>query len=195
MSNGSVKFSVPAPLVALAAWLVPGAGYWLIGHALRGTVIGVTIIILFVLGILIGGIRVIDVPGFDDQGRAQFVRIEQDRSGRVRERKSANPSDEPAPVEWQPVTDWKWTLRSHTFPEIANKPWFVGQILTGPICLAAARVSVAVSRPVSPGSSTSVIPRSHARIFEIGTLYTAVAGMLNLLAIIDSAYRAGQGAR
>ena len=29
--------------------------------------------------------------------------------------------------------------------------------------------------------------------FLWGTLYTAVAGMLNLLAIIDAAYRAGHG--
>jgi hypothetical protein len=36
------------------------------------------------------------------------------------------------------------------------------------------------------------VPKSHARLAEIGTLYTAVAGMLNLLAIIDSSYRASQ---
>ena len=30
---------------------------------------------------------------------------------------------------------------------------------------------------------------STARIFDIGTLYTAVAGMLNLLVIIDATYR------
>jgi hypothetical protein len=33
-------------------------------------------------------------------------------------------------------------------------------------------------------------PASHARVSDIGTLYTAVAGMLNLMAIIDSSYRA-----
>jgi len=37
------------------------------------------------------------------------------------------------------------------------------------------------------------VPQSHSRSWEIGTLYTAVAGMLNLLVIIDSAHRAGQG--
>ena len=34
-----------------------------------------------------------------------------------------------------------------------------------------------------------------AAIYEIGTLYTAVAGMLNLLAMIDASWRAGQGAQ
>ena len=39
-------------------------------------------------------------------------------------------------------------------------------------------------------------PWSHARVYEIGTLYTAVAGMLNLMAILDAAYRAAnEGAR
>ena len=33
---------------------------------------------------------------------------------------------------------------------------------------------------------------SHALSNEVGTLYTAVAGMLNLLTIIDAAYRAGR---
>jgi hypothetical protein len=185
-SSGN-RFS-PAPLVALLGWLVPGSGYWLIGHKLRGTVIGVTIIVMFVAGILIGGIRVIDVPGYDDQGQAQYVRYEQHNRD-VRERKSSNPAGEPDNGEWTPISNWRWSLRAHTFPEVINKPWFIGQILSGPMCLGAAKVSLSAANPLS------AIPRSHARIYEIGTLYTAVAGMLNLLAIIDSAYRAGQGAR
>ena len=35
---------------------------------------------------------------------------------------------------------------------------------------------------------------SHGRVNEIGVLYTAVAGMLNLLAIIDASHRAAGGA-
>ena len=34
--------------------------------------------------------------------------------------------------------------------------------------------------------------KSHARVNEIGVLYTAVAGMLNLLAMIDAAHRAAR---
>ena len=125
------------------------------------------------------------------------MRFEQDRQGRVRERKSNHPDDEIANSDWTPISNWRWSLRVHSFPEIANKPWFVGQILAGPICLAAARVSTTAAHTpiVTPHGSEPGLPRSHARIGEIGTLYTAVAGMLNLLAIIDSAYRAGQGAR
>ena len=62
MQNGKIEF--PAPLVAVANWLVPGAGYLMIGQTARGLTIGFTIITLFVLGILIGGIHVIDPPVF-----------------------------------------------------------------------------------------------------------------------------------
>jgi len=127
--------SVPAPLAALVAWLVPGAGYLLIGQRARGLTVGITILTLFVMGLLIGGLRVVDPP---DSYR-------------------------------QPLQ------------AVYQRPWFVGQILVGPLTLVAA-------------SQARAVPYSHARVWEIGVLYTAVAGMLNLLAIIDTAYRATHGA-
>ena len=133
----STSSSVPPPIVALATWIVPGAGYWLIGQRTRALTVGVTIIILFILGLVIGGVRVVDVP-----------------SG----------------VLTTPVN------------AVSQKPWFVGQILAGPITLIASSI----------GHDDANFA-SHSRVNEIGTLYTAVAGMLNLLAIIDAAYRAGHG--
>src|SRR5581483_8407143 len=118
------------PLVALAGWLVPGLGYWFLGQRWRAITIGVTILIVFVLGLLIGGIKVVDAPD--------------------------------------------------GFANIAQKPWFIGQILAGPVSVVSAVLA----------DRTKVM--SHAHSWEIGTLYTAVAGMLNLLAIIDSAHRASQ---
>jgi hypothetical protein len=127
--------SIPAPVVALATWVVPGSGYWLIGQKARALTVGITILVLFVLGLVIGGVRVVDVP---------------------------------AGVLSTPVN------------AVSQKPWFVGQILAGPITLLASSV----------GHNDGYYA-SHSRVNEIGTLYTAVAGMLNLLAIIDAAYRAG----
>jgi hypothetical protein len=133
--------SVPAPIVALATWVVPGSGYWLIGQRARALTVGITILSLFVLGLVIGGTKVVDLP----------------------------PGVLSSPVN-----------------AVSQKPWFVGQILAGPITLLTASV----------GRSEDYFS-SHSRVNEIGTLYTAVAGMLNLLAIIDAAYRAGHdgGAR
>ena len=127
--------SVPPPIVALATWVVPGSGYWLIGQRGRALTVGITIIILFILGMLIGGVRVVDVPN---------------------------------------------GVLSNPVSAVSQKPWFVGQILAGPITLIASSI----------GHDDAYFA-SHSRMNEVGTLYTAVAGMLNLLAIIDAAYRAG----
>lgn len=157
---------VPVPIVAAAGWVVPGGGYWLIGQRARGTTIGVTIIALFLLGLLISGVRVIEVPGYDGYG-AQ-IRIGSD--GR---RVSG-------------VSEGGWALTSGgLISEVLNKPWFVPQLLAGPITLISSGFSV---QAANHGAS-----RVHARLAEIGTLYTAIAGMLNLLAIIDSAHRAAHG--
>ncbi len=133
----SPQVPAPPPLVALAAWIIPGGGYWMIRQRDRGTVVGVTILLLFVLGILIGGVRVVEAP--------------------------------PA------------------ISQILQRPWFIGQFLVGPIGLIAAWISNGLG---TSAAYADVV--SHSRINEIGTLYTAVAGMLNLMAIIDAAWRAGQ---
>ena len=58
----------PTPLVSLAGWLVPGAGYFLIGHHKRALVIGACVVLLFTLGILIAGIAVVEAPSLSGSG-------------------------------------------------------------------------------------------------------------------------------
>jgi hypothetical protein len=156
------------PVIAgVAAWLVPGLGYWLIGQRSRGITVGVTVVTLFVMGLLIGGVRVLEVPTFDHAGQHM-----------------ANTS---------------------LTAEVRSKPWSIAQVMTGPIGIVAGALSVDASRPddsmpLDPSSSSSLLGPvhlslgndSHSRVNEIAVLYTAVAGMLNLLAIIDTAHRAGQ---
>ena len=134
----------PPPLVAVVGWLMPGAGYFLIGQRTRGLVIGVTVIAMFVLGVLIAGVRVVDPPNVFDSGGGGII------------------------------------------SQILQKPWFIGQALMGPIGLAATWVANALGPEHRPAT---------ARLGEIGTLYTAVAGMLNLLAIIDASHRAANKGR
>jgi hypothetical protein len=130
----------PPPLVALVGWLIPGAGYFLIGQRARAVTVGITILALFTLGLLIGGVRVVEAPP------------------------------------------------GYTFQKILTKPWFIPQILAGPVTVA----THLAGQKYAPGNEWV----STARVNEIGTLYTAVAGLLNLMAIIDSAYRSGnRGAR
>jgi len=136
----------PPPIVALAGWLVPGAGYWLLGQRVRALTICITILAMFIGGILIGGIRVIEAPDvFGKNGNLV---------GRVLER-----------------------------------PWYIGQVLAGPISLVGAYFSSLAGKSEELKSIVA-----HARLADIGTLYAAVAGMLNLLAIIDSSSRAAKDA-
>src|SRR5437016_1756516 len=111
--------AAPAPFVALMGWLLPGGGYFLIHEPLRGLVIGVTVLAMFVFGLLIGGVRVIDVPGFDDLGRKVYVDVRQDRrGGRVEVRNVYGQG--------------RWIMLVHPIPEIGNKLWNVPQCLVGP---------------------------------------------------------------
>lgn len=171
--------NVPVPLVALAAWLLPGAGYWLLGQRARALVVGISIIVLFILGLLIGGVRLIEVPGYGDHGLPLVV-APADRNGD--HLVEADPTS--------PDSNGPWVMTSHPLEEIRNKPWYIAQVLTGPINLVASWGSVAASKDNASGMPAGY--RSHARTNELGVLYTAIAGMLNLLAIIDSASRAGR---
>lgn len=170
------------PAVALASWLVPGSGYWLIGQRGRALTTGLTIIVLFILGLLIGGVRLIEVPGWGDHGRKLMAVIEDrgtDPQGRrlVSERTSESPDD----------GEGAWVMSKHPLDEVRNKPWSIAQILAGPIDIAASAASVAASHDRRGGRPIGA--RSHSHTNELGVLYTAVAGMLNLLVIIDASHR------
>ena len=137
--------NLPPPLIGIAGWLVPGAGYWLIGERKRAITVGVTIVAVFVLGVLISGIRVVQAPNLAGPG--------------------------------------------NMFQRVISKPWFIGQVLNGPLGIGAA----VISDQLAQGAYKNI--EAKARLAEIGTLYTAVAGMLNLLTIIDASARAAAGGR
>lgn len=146
----------PPPLVALVGWLLPGAGYLMLGQRARGLTVGITILSLFLLGLLIAGICVIEVPGYDSSGR---------------------------PIQVVTPEGQRWVMQTAPMTEVRNKPWAVPQLLSGPVSIVAAALSVLAAR-----SGTGAA--SHVRVNEIGSLYLSVAGLLNLMAIIDSAHRA-----
>ncbi len=141
---------LPPPLIAAASWVLPGLGYLLLGQRARGITVGVTVVVLFLMGLLIGGVRVLEVPGYDDKGNAMTV-------------------------------GGSWVMVAAPFSELREKPWSIAQILAGPVAIAGMKWSIWAAPRVDV---------SHVRVNEIGVLYTAVAGMLNLLAILDAAGRA-----
>lgn len=128
----SARWNIAA---AFAGWLLPGLGHFLLGQPKRAVVLGITIGTLWLAGLLIGGISVIDR------------------------------SDHPA--------------------------WFLGQMLVAPSWAANAYRAQLVADhdgTFAPEDSPPFEP-AYARAHELGTLFTSLAGLLNLLAVIDVLYR------
>lgn len=172
MPGPGSRIRIPPPLVALIGWLFPGAGYMVIGQTARGMVVCITIIVLWLSGLLVAGVRVIEVPGYDSQTGAE-IRIS--REGRL------------VPPQDRDYASAGWAVTNGGFfSELTNKPWYAGQILAGPLCLWTSSKAVELARR-GPD-----FPRPHASLETVGVLYTAIAGMLNLLVMIDAAHRAGQ---
>lgn len=118
---------------ALAAWLLPGLGHWLLGQRKRALILAVTLGLLWTGGLAIGGISAID-------------------------------------------------RREHGF-------WFLGQMLLAPSLV----VNLAHNRLRNAGRP---LPHRHpafspgfAHAGEQGVLFTALAGLLNLLVMVDVLYR------
>lgn len=162
-------------VVALAGWILPGLGYLLIGQRARGLTVCITVVTLFIGGLLIGGVRSLEVPTAERED-AQRDRLE---------RPSATVPPRPRLVD-----------------ELRNKPWSIAQVMNGPMGIVAGFASIWAGTPkpvevIGPDGEKEtqyIAPgiESHARVNEIAVLYTAVAGMLNLLTMIDSASRAGR---
>jgi hypothetical protein len=152
----------------IAGWLIPGLGHIVLGQRKRGIILMIAILSLWGGGILIGGISVID----------QYDRTE------------------PQPTATKLTRSW----------------WFYGQAMIGPsIVVERMRNSMAHSYAqqradhngygvFSGDPRTVIVPTqegeeiappyepSLARVAEQGTLFTALAGLLNLLAIMDAMY-------
>jgi len=110
--------------VGLLAWLVPGAGHYMLKEKKRSIIIFLTIVLTFCIGLYVGSIGVI------------------------------NPHD--------------------------AKTWYLAQIMNSPMVAAL-------------GHLTTTAPEKY-RVFgkpnEIGQIYTGIAGLLNLLCIVNAVYLA-----
>jgi len=70
-------------------------------------------------------------------------------------------------------------------------PWYVGQMITSP---AVALIPQAVQHAEQIGPNKELIPLvSYGRPHDVGQIYTAIAGAMNLLAIISAVYMAHSG--
>jgi hypothetical protein len=109
-------------LVGLAGWLVPGGGYFLLKETKRALIILATIVGIFVAGLYIGSIGVVD--------------------------------------------------------PIGAKLWYIVQMANSPL--------VVIIGYYTQGGGFPVFGRPN----EMGQIYTSIAGLLNLLSIVNSVYLA-----
>ena len=130
-------------VVGLAAWAIPGGGYFLLGKTRRALVVSVTILLTFGAGLYIGSIGVIDSVG--------------------------------------------------------AKPWYIAQVMNTPaVILLGNHVAQAnagagqLSDEYDPSGPLSGYP-VFGRANEMGQIYTSIAGLLNLLCIVNAVYLAHLG--
>ena len=117
----------PVTLIYTAAmsWLIPGAGYYMLGEKKRAGTVFVTILVTFAIGLWAGSIGAVDPIG------------------------------------------GKW--------------WFYAQALASPAVILLGRYIESGMYPV------------YGRPAEIGQIYTSIAGLLNLLCIVNCVYLAYAG--
>jgi hypothetical protein len=193
----------PQPLAALCAWLVPGLGHYVLGLKRRAYAIFAGVSLLFLSGLLIGGIDSVDSTLFYRRpftnpsppervdgdmiwflgtmfaGPAAFAadyyhqfhcKVVEDATTPggtpIRIRRGARPHEIRDPRTGRPLTVRDpLTGAPLTFTDPAtNTP----------------RLSTPADRPPNV--------QSLGRVREIGTLFCALAGMMNLIAIVDAAH-------
>lgn len=152
------------PLAALMAFVFPGAGHFLLGHRDRALCIAVGILGLFAGGILIGGIDVIDrkedTIWFAGQACVGPIAFG---------------------VDYLHQTQFK--LHENRSVRLPNGT--VAQTTT----LRSARPDEgrdSQGNPVPGGTPPN--RKSIGKVNELGTLFATIAGMINLIAIIDAAW-------
>ncbi len=106
--------------VGLFAWLVPGAGHFLLNEKKHAIIMFVTIVLTFCTGLYVGSIGVINPVG--------------------------------------------------------AKPWYIAQIMNSPMVALLGHLATTGHYPV------------YGRPNEIGQIYTSIAGLLNLLCIVNAVY-------
>lgn len=134
-------------VAAALGWLVPGLGQMWTGHVQRGIYAMVGVLGLFIGGVLLGGVGVVDRR---DNG---IWFVAQAGAG---------------PVAF--AADW------------ANSAWVksgaVGDLLEAPPSMV----------PRSTGSKVSSL-RSVTSVHEVATLYCAMAGLMNIVVLLDALVR------
>lgn len=175
------------PVAAIAAFAFPGAGHALLGETRRAILIAAGVLGLFFGGIFIGGVDVVDrkedFVWFLGQGLVGPIAFGTDyyhqNHLKVRNPNGSRRSAEPFEVR-DPKTGLAAIARRPETGEPVPLMTSDGKYILDP-ATGQPKMGSAASRP--PNS------KSVGRVNELGTLMSAVAGMLNLICIVDASHR------
>ena len=192
--DGSLIGLANPAVAALLSWLVPGLGQIYQGRRLKGLLFMGTLVTTFVFGLWLGGGRVVYAswqPGekrwaFLCQagiGTAAIPAIVQSWRlvGPAKEPLFASPFMAPPLFRGQPVSPAYAARLAAIDPDIdaddfrPTPPWQQFRPFPPPGML-----------DRRPADQLSIWHRRLGRFFEIGTLYTMLAGMLNILVVYDA---------
>ena len=174
-------------LAAFLSWLIPGLGQLYQGRTFKGMIFLVTLLGTFVAGMWIGGGNVVYASWRPGEKRWAFL-------GQA----GIGAAAIPAVIQSSAVS-------GSAGQPLANIPWFTPPLARGQaVSEAFAKRLVATDpdvgagdfrrqpggraryEPRHSGGQLSLWHRRLGRFFDIGTLYTLLAGLLNLLVIYDA---------
>ncbi len=179
--GSAIDLKNPA-LAAFLSWLVPGLGQLYQGRRFKGTAFMVSLMGAFFVGMWIGGGNVVYASWRPGEKRLEFF-------GQAGIGVAAIPSLVQASLVAGP-----------RHQPLGGAGWFAPPLLRGQIVSEAYRQQV-IDRdpeigpadfnglrfaPQHPGDQLSLWRRRLGRFFDLGTLYTTIAGLLNLLVIYDA---------
>lgn len=174
------------PVAAVAAWVLPGAGHLLLGHTRRAILISVGVLGLFATGLFIGGISCVD------RKESFFWFLGQALTGPVAigvdyVHQSSFKGYDPLALDQIRTTDDLANLRKRAaapFETLGRK----NVKLRGPGGTVDVEVPSFRAADASKGEGPPYT-RSLGRANELGTLFCTIAGFLNLICVVDAAWR------
>lgn len=204
----------PQPVAAVLAFLIPGAGHYSLGHTRRGILIALAIFGLFFGGLLIGGIDAVDsrenriwffgqalvgpTAFAVDAFHQRLLKVDGPAYFKDIEARSTFPGVNDDPSDFY-TTHYERTLgffRRAAAPYeirdpntgraiVVRDPRFAADDPAAPLLFTDPRTG---QQRLSTLDDRPPYVQSLGRASELGTLFATIAGMMNLICIIDAAY-------
>jgi hypothetical protein len=203
-------------MVTIASILLPGAGYFLLGQRKRAFAAGGGVLTLILFSVLLAGVRVFSLPGYDEYGQAVYLEVYSTSRG-LEGHRTPTPvvranvvgaDSQNRPIyeiyrrqhdgtvkksdETQPPRSSGWVMLKAPFATLGEAPSIIAHAFTGPIYLVGSFLSIQVARQDAPTPGLPPPHKAYLRLADVASMYLVVAGMLNLMIIADSYARAAE---